>query len=107
MGELSRKVTILWVNEKALSRRYTLLSEREAGLRKVGQTMVMLPWSKALYMYVLWLLGAPETTPRNGRHGESNHRENGVSGEIQGNFHCVRAPKPTSILGDLIVVAVY
>ncbi len=36
MGEMSRKVTILRVNEKGLSRRYTLLSESEAMLRKVG-----------------------------------------------------------------------
>ena len=36
MGELSRKVTILRVNEKTLSRRYTLLHEAEAAHRKVG-----------------------------------------------------------------------
>ncbi len=38
MGELSRKVTILRVNEKTLSRRFTLLHEAEAALRKVGGT---------------------------------------------------------------------
>ena len=36
MGELSRRVTLLQVNEKTLSRRYTMLLESEAALRKVG-----------------------------------------------------------------------
>ena len=36
LAEMSRKVTLLQVNEKTLSRRYTLLVESEASLRKVG-----------------------------------------------------------------------
>ena len=36
IGEFSRKVTILQVNEKALSRRYSLLLETEDTLRKVS-----------------------------------------------------------------------
>ena len=43
MGELSRKVTILRVNEKTLSRRYTLLHEAEAALRKVGTCGDLIP----------------------------------------------------------------
>ena len=33
--EMSRRVTLLQVNEKTLSRRYTLIAESEAALRKV------------------------------------------------------------------------
>ena len=33
--EMSRRVTLLQVNEKTLSRRYTLVAESEAALRKV------------------------------------------------------------------------
>lgn len=33
--EMSRRVTLLQVNEKTLSRRYTLIAESEATLRKV------------------------------------------------------------------------
>ena len=40
MGELSWRVTLLQVNEKTLSRRYTLLVENEAALRKVGGVSV-------------------------------------------------------------------
>ena len=35
IAEVSRKVTLLQVNEKTLSRRYTLLLDSEAALRKV------------------------------------------------------------------------
>ena len=35
LAEVSRKITILRVNEKALSRRYTLMHESEAALKKV------------------------------------------------------------------------
>ena len=35
LGEMSRKLTLLQVNEKVLSRKQQLLQEREAGLRKV------------------------------------------------------------------------
>ena len=35
MAELSRQIVALCVNEKTLSRRYTLLHETEASLRKV------------------------------------------------------------------------
>lgn len=35
LGEMSRKLTLLQVNEKVLERKQQLLQEREAGLRKV------------------------------------------------------------------------
>ena len=34
LGELTRKITVLRVNEKSLSRRYTAMQEVEAALRK-------------------------------------------------------------------------
>ena len=37
LGELSQKVTILKVNERALSRQYTLVQLSETNLRKVGE----------------------------------------------------------------------
>lgn len=35
LGEMSRKLTLLQVNDKVLARKQQLLQEREAGLRKV------------------------------------------------------------------------
>jgi hypothetical protein len=42
LGEMSRKLTLLQVNEKVLVRKQLLLQEREAGLRKVS---VVCSWS--------------------------------------------------------------
>ena len=39
--EMSRRVTLLQVNEKTLSRRYTLIAESEAALRKVGTCLLL------------------------------------------------------------------
>ena len=39
LGELTRKVTVLRVNEKSLSRRYTAMQEVEAALRRENKKL--------------------------------------------------------------------
>ena len=42
LADMTRKITVLRVNEKALTRRYTAMQEMEGGVRKVPSYYILL-----------------------------------------------------------------
>ena len=52
---MSRKLTLLQVNDNVLSRKQQLLQEREAGLRKVCDIIISLFVCSEVYMLVVYI----------------------------------------------------